>query len=152
MILAVDPGETVGVADWNGHAFRSWEISGGLHAGVVGVRQILPLYARLVLEDFEITASTVRKDLAGAYTTLHQIGGIKIAAHEAAVPVTMQRPSDQNWAKANNWATLRAIGWYSTAGDGHCNSAAAHLLKYLLDHRALPANILDPLMNVEFEL
>lgn len=151
-VVSVDPGETTGIATWNGHYCRSWEVPNGLLAGVRAVRQLLDYNTTLVYEKFEITTSTTRNDLTAAYTTLYINGGLLVAAADAGVlGVHEQRRMHKSFASANNWSTLKAVGWYDT-NSTHANDAAAHLLKYLIDARELPDFMLSKIIDQELGL
>jgi len=151
-IIAVDPGGTTGIAAWNEHTCRTWEVSGGLLAGVRAVRELLQPGDTLIYEKFEIMASTVKTDLDDAYTALYINGALLVAAADAGVRIIEQRPKDKLFANSHNWAALRAVEWYSTQGDGHCNDAAAHLLKHLVDTRQLPDSMLSKIVDMELGL
>lgn len=148
-IVSVDPGATTGIATWSGHYCRTWEVPGGLIAGVNAVRELLDSETTLIYEKFEITASTVRKDLDDAYTTLYINGALRVAAADQNARVIEQRPKDKLFANSNNWALLRALEWHTTAGQGHANDAAAHLLTYLVDNRLLPDSLWSRIIDEE---
>lgn len=153
-LMAIDPGKTTGIAAYVDGYFKSFEVEGGLISATDMLRGMLArvVYNVVIFEKFEIHASTTKTDLTDAYTALYINGNILTLGHKFGLAPVEQRPKDKLFANSNQWRTLKAVGWYETQGDGHCNDAAAHLLKYMVDKRILPDNLFSKIIDSELSL
>jgi len=154
-LMAIDPGQTTGVALMDTDTgFRSLEVEGGLIPAVDSMRGILSRaqYDVLIYEKFEIHNSTTKTDLTDAYTALYINGNAIVLAAKLGIRVVEQRPKDKLFANSSQWRTLKAVGWYTPEGDGHANDAAAHLVKYMVDKHLLPDALFSKIIDSELSL
>jgi len=115
------------------------------------------LQTRLIVEDFIITAETLKKsrqtwslEAIGALRYLVELfGDYPIPVDDGRgliiprISMTLQSPSSAKAFATND--KLRNVGWY-VPGKGHANDAARHLLVYCAAHGSEIGFALDPLM------
>lgn len=92
-----------------------------------------------ICETFTINQQTLRKTRQTA--SLEIIGVIKLATHEACIPLAMQSPGD-----AKRFATdkrLKKSGLWTPTKGGHANDANRHLFLRLVKHGLLSPTEVD---------
>jgi len=153
-ILSVDPGAHVGIAvaeiENDGTiGFFSYELT---------PEKFYPLAEALIwntnvvlCEDFIISGARAKD----SNQTIEMIGVLRylvgrrnekegfVGCEPAVENVTFitQPPGAGTSFAGPKWSKLKAIGWYNPGPD-HCNSAAGHLLRYLVQNPALRKQLL----------
>lgn len=93
---------------------------------------------RVVIEDFLITARTSK--LSAQPWSLHLIGLMNYLCYKYDVPLTIQKPSDKQFADNTK---LKKIGFWHTAGGGHALDAGRHCLVWLINkHPQVAKNLI----------
>lgn len=133
IMLALDPGKTVGCAVWSdgrlvehgqcgSFAFQQW------------LEAIIPAYAvwdlEVVCERYKLGPKSLKAGSDFEWAT-DVIGTTRYWCQKWDVPLTMQDPS-----KAKSFSTddkLKRLGWYVPTPGGHANDAARHLLVRLTE-------------------
>ena len=121
-VVAVDPGGTTGVAVWSRDAVLVYAQCDDWQQAVDYVLATHPDV--IVCESFHITTQTAKK--SRSYDALYMIGALLYECNKRGVPLTLQAPSERQFATPKK---LAAIGW-QPRGD-HATQAARHLLTYL---------------------
>ena len=138
-IVAVDPGGMCGLAEYvsGANAFASWELPylQAVQAVEATAHDWLGIDL-LVVERFDISPSTLKKNMEGPMMTLDVIGGLRYVAYKERIKFEPQPQSARDVATP---ARLKKLGWYKPSKGGHRNSAASHLLAAALRH-----GVLDP--------
>jgi hypothetical protein len=134
-LVALDPGETTGVAWWEE---GWWKPVVAQPPWLTAVRQVHDALARgvlttVVMEAYVITASTLRKSRVTA--PLDVIGAVRYLCELYQVPLEMQTAAEAKSFVSND--RLRAAGWYEKGLD-HGRDATRHLLLYLVRERLVP--------------
>jgi len=80
----------------------------------------------IVVENFIISASTLRKTRAGTHATIESIGALRYLARTYGVEFDDSQTAVEK--KFSTAAKLKALGWYKASPGGHQNDAARHLL------------------------
>ncbi len=142
-VIAVDPGETTGVAQFDDLAgvetVDAWHVEGQMDA-VEFVRDRMgwgPLNV-LVVEEFRISSGTARKTRGGSNTAIEIIGALRWIAHARGVPFVLQSPSDVMGFMTND--KLKRIGFY--VPNEHARDAVRHLAYYLVQIGNIPREAL----------
>lgn len=134
LVIAIDPGLTTGWAliDLEDGGLAAGETEGRINfyrtfESLVGNGRPV----EVVAEKFTINTMTARK--SPQPDALYILGAVEYLCDKLGIPFSLQTP-----AQAKSFATdekLRALGWYSTTGEGHSNDARRHLLVYLVRSR-----------------
>lgn len=126
LLLAVDPGKTTG---WAMLEIDTLELLvgelDGLHSARTFFRS-MPPPLELIVEDFTISARTVRTKLD--YSALRLIGWLELEAYDQT-NFHLQSPAKKAFGTDN---LLRSIGWHSPSTGGHQNDAVRHLLHFIV--------------------
>ena len=138
----LDPGKVTGWATWRpaDDQFLSGQVTGLLEAAnrvrdIIGMVSAGNLVA-IGWEAFTIRPGSAHLDLDT--TALEVIGAVQwIAAEAKATVLKPQQPSDRTLGQKH----LATLGWHRPGPD-HADSAASHLLSYLITTRQLPAELL----------
>lgn len=133
-ILAVDPGETVGLAWVEGERivtasppatdFTSWLVSlmayqfGGWKEDVVP----WPIPANLVVEEWRLYPWMTKSMTWSDLFTPRLIGRIEMTAEVCEIPVHFQGAN-----------IIKALPWVQVGKNDHQRDAAKHLVRYMLD-------------------
>jgi hypothetical protein len=145
----IDPGLTTGWAMWYPatYHFYSGNVT-GLIPAAAHVQNALRLPSRRAAigwEPFAIRPGSSR--LALDTTALEVIGAVKWIAYALnATVLPPSQPSDRKLGELH----LRTLGWHRPGPD-HADSAASHLLSYLLRERLLPADLLAKITRKQEE-
>jgi hypothetical protein len=138
----LDPGLVTGWATWDAVTaqFYSGQQAGMIEAAAT-VRDLLLAAPRghsaIGWEAFTVRPGSSRLSLD--LTAIEVIGATRwIAADLSATVLRPSQPADRMLGQKN----LRAVGWHQ-AGPDHADSAASHLLAYLIRERQLPAGFLS---------
>lgn len=130
LIVALDPGETTGVATYTGEEKvpPAIQVDGPLRLAT-WLEEALAWTASgtIVCEDFKVTAQTLKK--GRQHASLELIGVARYLAYREGWGFELQTPGD-----AKRFATddrLRTLGWYRPA-QPHANDALRHLLTHLV--------------------
>jgi len=153
-ILSVDPGAHVGIAvaeiEEDGTVgFFSYEMT---PEQFYDMAEALVYEADVVLcEDFVISGARARDsnqtiEMIGVLRYLvarrnQQMGYRGTESLPPNVPFITQPPGAGTAFAGPKWSKLKAIGWYRPGPD-HSNSAAGHLLRYLVQNPALREQLL----------
>ena len=133
-VVAIDPGETTGIAVSNGGDLVLFDSIEGQMNAINTIRSNIATDV-LVIEEFRISAGTARKTRSGSNTAIEIIGAAKWLAYLQGVPWVQQTPSDVMGFMTNE--KLRRIGWY--VPNEHARDAVRHLAYYLVKAGHIPA-------------
>lgn len=131
ILLAVDPGETTGIAlDWpevDGHAWSATEKP--MNAFLDWACWFIPANVgnvEVVCERFVISGRTTRSGRTDVNWSIEQIGVLRYVCHVYGVPFRLSGAGDamKEWKNAK----LKQVGRYTKGGGGHANDAMRHLL------------------------
>jgi hypothetical protein len=142
-ILAVDPGKVTGWAMWgttDDEVPRADQLPMTLFLSTAEALMDRGSFDTVVVEDYLITAATLRKTRGELNWSLEQLGVLRWLARKYELRFVTQRPAD-----AKRFATdekLRRLGWYRSTPGGHANDALRHLLLYLANADRLPEALL----------
>ena len=142
-VVAIDPGETTGIAVYDSEWAEQpplWttSVQGQMNAIEIIKRELSFDADLLVIEEFRISAGTARKSRGGSNTAIEIIGAAKWLAHCAVVPVRMQSPSSVMGFMTND--KLRRLGFY--VPNDHARDAVRHLAYYLIETSIIPREAL----------
>lgn len=149
IITWVDPGLTTGIASWYPATseFYSTQVFGILEAAFQ-IRDTLTVSSDagtspvVGWEDFVIRPGSSHLDLDTS--ALELIGAMKVmAADLGATVLCPQQPADRSLGEKH----LKTLGWNRPSREDDANSAAAHLLSYLLSHRLLPVSLMKKITS-----
>lgn len=147
-ILAVDPGETTGLAfyDLVSGSFVSYEASFNdtCRALLTGGSQY-GAELNIVAEAFIINRKTAEKTFQP--WSLELIGVCRLASRLYTGKELTLQGADPAKRMATN-ARLAHLGWRRPSEGGHADDAARHLLLYCVSHKLLPENILSQLVDI----
>lgn len=136
IVIAVDPGKTVGAAVWSER--RELEHHGQCDSFdfLAWAEAVIPTYApwelHVVCERYRLGPESLKKQADFNWAT-DVIGCLRFWCRKYEVPFVVQDPSH-----AKSFSTdekLKKLGWYLPTKGGHANDAARHLLVYLVDQR-----------------
>lgn len=130
MIIAIDPGNTTGIATYSGTIFDSFELDeiGKVYSYLWNVKEQANA---IIVEKFTINPTTHKKSRQDE--PLMIIGFVDGLTYLHRIPLTYFTP-----AKAKSFATddkLKAVGWFRPTRGGHANDAARHLLTFIVQNR-----------------
>jgi hypothetical protein len=152
IILWIDPGLTTGWATWNPYTrcFFSGQVFGMIEAAAHISDLLTPdqntLPWAVGWEDFVIRPGSSYLDLDT--TALQVIGATRwIAANLMITTLYPQQAADRVLGEKH----LVTLGWNRPSREDDANSAAAHLLSYLLGNRLLPAELLTKITDKMME-
>lgn len=150
-VLSVDPGEHVGVAvaffgDEGQQSFRSLEMTP--HQFYLAVEDLVLQADIVICEDFVIGGSRS----ASSNATIEMIGVLRYLCTRplAFTRFVTQQPGAGEKFAGPKWSKLKRIGWYNPGPD-HANSAAGHLLSYLVLDPAMREKLLPSVAATEEE-
>jgi hypothetical protein len=123
LIIGVDPGDTTGLARWDGEMFFRAQVNVCSEHILTYVRHIIKPGDLVVCERFVIGTGTARKHRAVRATEV--IGALREYTLEHNARFVLQSAADAKRFASNK--LLRRIGWY-TPGLTHANDAARHVL------------------------
>jgi hypothetical protein len=89
-------------------------------------------------ERFTITGQTHKKSAEGPADAIEMIGVAKYLARLHGCQIL--RPAQQHTPDANDRKRLEALGWWRP-GEDDAQSAAAHLLNWMLRENAMPPSV-----------
>jgi hypothetical protein len=134
---SVDPGETVGWANWRGDDLLEagqtpmWEYVDTLYADAVNYARGLPTkhkVQRLVVEDFRIYPWKAADLAWDSVRTARAIGALELIARVANIPITLQGASIKETAEA---AGAEILFLHPLHENRHANDAIRHGVFYL---------------------
>lgn len=131
MIVAIDPGQTTGVAVFTDRTFASFEIEGrcNMYAWLRDMfDDTLVQGDRVICESFRISPGTAK--LSPQYDALYLYGAAEMLTYTNNLLFVPQTPSEAKSFSTD--AKLKYLGWYRPSLGGHQNDAARHLLRWLI--------------------
>lgn len=124
-VVALDPGETTGVAVWREGKWAAFQLPGWEAIETVDLWLADVDRPDLVIsEEYRISRSTLEKGRQGM-TSIEQIGALRYLCKRSRTPFKTQSPADAKSFSSDG--KLRALKWW-TPNREHARDASRHLL------------------------